>query len=149
MHVIGFSHHYTKLHNQSSGILVYVRSTEKICPSGFGIYYDTEYETWEKGFVEDTDVPLIRLKETSNYPLKPEDFDKPLLQLVFIGAEHQIPFTTYREFPNDYKPFYPNCCPSLPYADLIGDTFAFKFKGEELPKNLATRIDENAVRIFN
>ena len=147
MHLIGFSHNYTKLNGEKSGILLSVRSTENIRPSNWGINCDTEYTDFETRFTEEG-VPIMRIKEASHYPLKIEDFAKPLLQLVFIGELHQIPFTTYREFPKDYKPFYPNCVPSVPYADLIGDTFAFKYKGEALPQNLANRISANAVKIF-
>ena len=147
MHLIGFSHNYTKLNGEKCGILLSVRSTENIRPSEWGISCDTEYTDLETKCNEEG-IPIMRIKEASHYPLKIEDFAKPLLQLVFIGDIHQIPFTTYREFPKDYMPFYPNCCPSLPYADLIGDTFAFKYKGEALPQNLANQIDANAVKIF-
>ena len=145
MHLIGFSHHYTKLNGEKCGILLSVRSTENIRPSAWGISCDTEYTDFETRYNEDG-VHIMRIKESDHYPLKIEDFEKPLLQLVFIGDIHQIPFTTYREFPKDYKPFYSNSRPSLPYADLIGDIFAFKFKGEALPKKLANQID--AVKIF-
>lgn len=138
MHIIGFSHHYTKLHGQTYGHLLFVRNTKPIGhrPDDYGIRYDTEYS--DVGV--DAYHPDVVLRGCNYYPLKKEDFDKPMLQLVFLGGEHQIPFTTYREFPKDYKPFYPNCRPSLPYADLIGDTFAFKFKGEKLSMGLITKI---------
>lgn len=143
MHIIGFSHHYTKLHWQTYGKLLYVRSTKPIGyrPDACGIAYDTEYVDFKYDL--DDGVPIERIKEKSYYPLNPEDFDKPLLQLVFLGGEHKIPFTTYREFPKGYLPFHPGrrtYRKSLPYSDLIGDVFAFKFKGEELPWGLASKI---------
>ena len=141
MHIIGFSHHYTKLHGQTYGTLLSVRSTKPIGyrPDDYGIRYDTQYP--DVGV--DAYHPDIVLRGCTYYLLKKEDFDKPLLQLVFIGGEHQIPFTTYREFPKDYKPFHPGrrmYRKTIPYSDLIGDIFAFKFKGEELPEGLANKI---------
>lgn len=35
-----------------------------------------------------------------------------------------------------------------PYTDLIGENFAFKFKGESLPKEVSYRVYRDAVRIF-
>ena len=154
MHLIGFSHDYTKLHGQTYGTLVSVRSTKLLGnrPDNVGINYDTEFLCLERGCDEGSEpgsnILILRIKGMDNYPLKPEDFDNPMLQLVFIGAEHQIPFTTYREFPKDYKPFYPMRMQWIPYSDLIGEEFAFKFKGEELPENLANRIYTPAVKIF-
>ena len=36
------------------------------------------------------------------------------------------------------------------YENLVGQEFAFKFKGEELPKELADKVEstENCVKIF-
>ena len=146
MHIIGFSHHYTKLHGQTYGHLLYVCDTKPIGyrPDAYGIRYDTEYNDegqWQQ---------VVR--SLKHYPLRFEDFDKPLLQLVFLGGEHKIPFTTYREFPKDYKPFYPGrrtYRKTIPYSDLIGCPFAFKFKGEPLPKRLASKITEDSIKIFN
>ena len=154
MHLIGFSHNYTKLNREKCGILLSVRSTENIRPSAWGISCDTEYTDFETRYNEDG-VPIMRIKEASHYPLKIEDFAKPLLQLVFIGDIHQIPFTTYREFPKDYKPFYPGrrtYRKTIPYSDLIGDLFAFKFKGEKLPWGVRNKISTRTgshVEIFN
>ena len=153
MHLIGFSHHYTKMHGQTHGLLLSVTSTKPLGhrPDDAGLHYDTSYVDFEEFY--DEGVKFQRVRERGNHPLKLEDFDKPLLQLVFIGREHQIPFTTYREFPKDYKPIFPQrWLDSLPYSDLIGDLFAFKFKGEKLPKQLADTISTNRdrhVEIFN
>lgn len=146
MHIIGFSHHYTKCYGQTYGTLLAVRSTKPKGnrPDKLGIDYGTEF----------VNLPSGMLVQNLNM-LTSEDFDKPLLQLVFIGAEHQIPFTTYREFPRDYKPFYPSrrtYRKTLPYSDLIGDLFAFKFKHEKLPEGLANKISGRPgshVEIFN
>ena len=140
MHIIGFSHHYTKMHGQTYGILLSVRSTKPIGhrPDEAGLRYDTEYA------VEDICSGISGCGHLYYWDkLNPQDFEKPLLQLVFIGGEHQIPFTTYREFPKDYKPFHPGrrtYCKKIPYSDLIGYPFAFKFKGEKLPWGLASKI---------
>ena len=164
MHLIGFSHHYTKIHGQTYGILLSVTSTKPMGyrPDAEGIIYDTQYknplhEKWLNG-----ELRLGTIEgheEFLYYPLKKEDFDKPLLQLVFLGAEHQIPFTTYREFPKNYKPLYPHSRSyrrDTPYSDLIGDLFAFKFKGEKLPKELdfldsqmSNGLRVEYVKIFN
>lgn len=157
MHLIGFSHHYAKMHGQTYGTLLSVRSTKpRGCrPDDYGIQYDTCYRELE-------DVPFVLrgggqypnqiFKVKRYHPLKAEDFDKPLLQLVFIGGEHQIPFTTYREFPNNYVPRYLDTWTydiNVPYTDLIGKMFAFKFKGEPLPKRLASKISKNHIEIFD
>lgn len=149
MHLIGFSHHYTKLHWQTYGELLFVRSTKPIGyrPSDWGIHYDTEYvcleQDWVYGANPKSLIPVMRAKGKGNYPLKPEDFARPLLQLVFLGGEHKIPFTTYREFPKNYKPFHPGrhtYRKTVPYSDLIGDLFAFKFRGEKMPFGLTSKI---------
>lgn len=159
MHLIGFSHHYTKMHGQTHGLLLSVTSTKPLGhrPDDAGLHYDTSYVDFEEFY--DEGVKFQRVRERGNHPLKLEDFDKPLLQLVFIGREHQIPFTTYREFPKNYKPLYPHSRSyrkDTPYSDLIGDLFAFKFKGEKLPKELdfldsqmSNGLREEYVKIFN
>lgn len=152
MHLIGFSHHYTKIHGQTYGTLVSVRSTKPLGhrPDDAGLHYDTSYVDFEEFY--DEGVKFQRVRERGNHPLKLEDFDKPLLQLVFVGHEHQIPFTTYREFPANYVPFYLDTWTydiNVPYSDLIGKLFAFKFKGEPLPKRLASKITEDSIKIFN
>lgn len=141
MHIIGFSHHYTKLHGQTCGLLLSVSSTKPLGsrPSRLGINYDTEYTVSTS---EPSSLPRTQKGYASDL-LSPQDFDKPLLQLVFLGSEHQIPFTTYRELPKDYIPLSPGrrtYRKSLPYSDLIGDLFAFKFKGEPLPQNLQATL---------
>ena len=170
MHLIGFSHHYTKMHGQTHGLLLSVQSTKPLGyrPDKDGLLYDSEYETvdWQKmqqrlaeqgsrSFCHTGHIP----PRYAYYPLSLEDFNKPLLQLVFIGREHQIPFTTYREFPKNYKPLYPHSRSyrkDTPYSDLIGDLFAFKFKGEKLPQELdfldsqmSNGLREEYVKIFN
>ena len=149
MHLIGFSHHYTKIHGQTYGTLVSVRSTKPKGnrPDDIGLHYDTEYA--------ETDICSGISGPSKSYywdKLIPRNFDKPLLQLVFVGHEHQIPFTTYREFPANYVPFYLDTWTydiNIPYSDLIGKMFAFKFKGEPLPKRLASKITENSIKIFD
>ena len=159
MHIIGFSHHYTKIHGQTYGILLSVTSTKPMGyrPDDEGIMYDTQYknplhEKWLNG-----ELRLGTIEgheEFLYYPLKKEDFDKPLLQLVFIG-EKQIPFTTYRKFPKNYLPLNPGCRTyrkTIPYSDLVGQCFAFKFKGEVLPSGLLRDIltrTGNTVNIFD
>ena len=135
MHLIGFSHHYTKLAGQTFGELVAVSrispSAAEVLPSGT-VYYDTEYIDIHGNY--------------QSAPLNPTEN----LQLIFIGNK-QIPFTTYRESPKGYKPYYqlsPLYHAWDPYSDLIGETFAFKFKGEPLPEELSSRIYHDAVKIF-
>lgn len=157
MHIIGFSHHYTKMHDQTYGWLLSVRSTKPLGnrPTPSGMLYDTEYLSYG---VQDGEpvTPSVPQK----YPVKryhvllEEDFDKPMLQLVFIG-ERQIPFTTYRKFPKNYQPLNPGCRTyrkTIPYSDLVGQCFAFKFKGEVLPSGLLRDIltrTGNTVNIFD
>lgn len=43
MHIIGFSHHYTKLNGEKCGVLLSVRSTKNIRPTDWGMHFDTEY----------------------------------------------------------------------------------------------------------
>ena len=145
MHIIGFSHHYTKLHNQTFGTLLSVSKT--IIGPSFpmeGRDYDTEY------ILENTTGPgRIPCYDWYHFP------NGSYLQLVFIGNK-QIPFTTYRKIPDNYKP-WKNRSPrtyrkTLPYSDLIGQHFAFKFKGASLPKSLLWRISAKkggCVRIFD
>ena len=145
MHIIGFSHHYRKMHGQTWGTLVSVRSTASHKPDRKGISYDTIYENprYIKHLRGELHLkPRESLDQWCWYPLEEKDFEKPMLQLVFIGAEHQIPFTTYRKFPKDYKPFWPASFMrgALPYTDLIGDKFVFKFKGEELSEELEQKV---------
>lgn len=141
MHLIGFSHHYTKLHNQTYGWLLSVRKVkiDSSFPSD-GRDYDTEY------MVENTNgagrIPIYDWYHVPN---------GTYLQLTFIG-DSQIPFTTYRKVPEKYKSWKnrkPRCYKkSIPYSDLIGQDFAFKFKGEKLPPDLESSIDSSSVKIF-
>lgn len=145
MHIIGFSHHYTKMHGQTYGTLVSVRKLSDIqfnrLLSGDcgGRVYDTEWR--------DADA---RLADCSQFA---EIQDDERLQLIFIG-EKQIPFTTYREIPKNYTPWRKSRTyrKSLPYSELIGDIFAFKYKGKELPWGLASKISTRkggCVKIFD
>ena len=155
MHIIGFSHHYTKMHGQTFGTLLSVRSTKTSgCrPDDYGIRYDTAYcdaEQWGLELMRKFSDFAWDKGNIKYYRLKKKDFDNPLLQLVFIG-EHQIPFTTYREFPKNYIPRYLDTWTydiNVPYSDLIGKVFAFKFKGAPLPKRLARKISKNHIEIF-
>ena len=148
MHIIGFSHNYTKLYNQQVGTLLAVRCTDNPDnrPNWTGMHYDTKYVEWKRGILLG-DTGRKPYKAINYYPMTPEDCMKPLLQLVFIGNE-QIPFTTYREFPQD-KPY--NAGMHLPYSELIGEKFAFKFKGVPLPDSLQRQVDNSpkpVVKIF-
>ena len=146
MHIIGFSHHYNKLHAQTHGTLIAVKrvTIDERFPV-HGLCYDTKYETVKgdvnKGITHGYE--FMRLP-SGNY-----------LQLIFIG-DQQIPFTTYRRVPEKYKSWKnrkPRCYKkSIPYSDLIGQDFAFKFKGEKLPRSLHNPDMERAggcVRIFD
>lgn len=142
MHIIGFSHHYTKLHRQTHGVLVNVAvlndiQMEDFLRSADSIKYDTEYLGI---FGAPSYAPFYRDER---------------LQLTFIG-DRQIPFTTYRYLPKNYTPWgyhQPRAYrKSLPYSDLIGQLFAFKFKGEPLPEGLANKISGRpggCVKIFD
>lgn len=157
MHIIGFSHHYTKMHGQTSGTLVSVRSTKQVGnrPDAYGIRYDTEFcydEEWQGVLLRHFQEFSFDKRCVRHYPLKKKDFKKPLLQLVFVGTEHQIPFTTYREYPKNYVPANKGSntySKAIPYSDLIGEKFAFKFKCEKIPASLEKQINSNAVRIFH
>ena len=132
MHLIGFSHHYTKIEGQTFGELIAVRTitpcVTDVLPNA-PVYYDTEYID-DHGYFK-------------NEPINPQEN----LQLVFIGNK-QIPFTTYREFIKDYSPYSIYHYNGIPYSDLIGENFAFKFKGEPLPEDLSYRVYKDAIRIF-
>jgi hypothetical protein len=140
MHLIGFSHHYDKICGQTYGTLLSVRvlseeEMRKFLEPRFNsptfemdTSYQDEYGRWY------------------GYEIQPDE----RLQLVFIG-EHQIPFTTYRKIPKNYTPLRKSRTyrKSLPYSELIGSLFAFKFKGEKLPSDLESSIDSSSVKIFN
>lgn len=147
-HLIGFSHHYSKICGQTHGILLSVRSTKPIenRPDSIGIEYDTTYyEIEQVPFVFTLDYPPQFVRNKKQYPLNKEDFDKPMLQLVFLG-NRQIPFTTYREFPENYQPIIQGSMTynkNIPYSDLVGEDFVFKFKGEKIPNGLLSSYDKD------
>ena len=146
MHIIGFSHHYSKLHAQTHGMLISV--TRVTIDERFPVHvlcYDTMYET-VKG---DVNKGVTHGYEFMRIP------SGDYLQLIFIG-DQQIPFTTYRKIPEKYKSWKnrkPRCYKrSIPYSDLIGQDFAFKFKGEKLPHIFAKQIckcEGGCVKIFD
>lgn len=137
MHIIGFSHHYDKIGGQAYGTLLSVRvlSEEKMRKfleprfNSPAIEWDTSYQD-EYGRMH-------------GHEIQPDE----RLQLVFIG-EKQIPFTTYRKIPESFR-LSP---PAVPYFELIGQQFAFKFKGEKLPWGLESKISTRkggCVKIFD
>ena len=132
MHLIGFSHHYTKMHGQVCGTLIYSRvlsePESRILHNGsLTQAYDTEWRS-----IYDDIVHYAEIEEDE------------WIQLVFLGNK-QIPFTTYRKFPKDWSVDIHG----TPYADLWGKPFAFKFKGEDLPREFASRITADSVKIFD
>lgn len=130
MHLIGFSHHYTKLWGQTHGELLSVRkvTVDSNYPSA-AIAYDTQIQNGEGAGT------------MSFYPLSAGEY----LLLVFLG-NRMIPFTTYRKIPENYTRWMANVWDENemrdepPYAELVGQMFAFKFKGEKLPDGLANKI---------
>lgn len=139
MHLIGFSHHYTKMWGQTHGELLDVRRvTINANYPTTAIAYDTQIENGEgAGY-------------SSFYPISPGEY----LLMVFLG-NRKIPFTTYRKIPENYTRWMANIWDEdemkdePPYAELVGQMFAFKFKGEKLPKRLASKITEDSIKIFN
>lgn len=102
---IGFSHHYPKLHGQTSAKLLAVIPRKRNEMSAELIEYDTTY------FTEDGVKAYFPLK-SGNY-----------IQLVFIG-NLGIPFCTIRPaFPRSKVEYY---------TSAIGEDFAITFKGEEV-----------------
>ena len=142
MHLIGFSHHYTKMRGQTHGELLTVRKVtiDANYPQA-AIAYDTGFLSTTKN--EDG----IPNKEF--YPLPPGDY----LLLVFLG-NRAIPFTTYRKIPKNYTRWMSNVWAvdemkdEPPYAELVGQMFAFKFKGEPMPKELNDEITFGSIKIF-
>ena len=147
MHIIGFSHHYTKLWGQTRGELLAVRrvTIDADYPQA-AIAYDTEFLSDEKN---EDGVPYKDF-----YPLPHGDY----LLLVFLG-NRAIPFTTYRKIPENYTRWMSNVWDEdemkdePPYAELVGQLFAFKFKGEPLPPGTVVPLGEYHcvpdVRIFD
>lgn len=139
MHIIGFSHHYDKIGGQTYGTLLSVRvlSEEKMRK-----FLEPRFNS--PAFEMDTSY-RDSYGRMYGHEIQPDE----RLQLVFIG-EHHIPFTTYRKIPQNYTPWRKSRTyrKSLPYSELIGSLFAFKFKGEDLPKELKDKIPPSAIKIF-
>lgn len=139
MHLLGFSHHYKKLHGQEHGTLVAVdriKVSEQTVPF-ITRAYDTEY---------------IGVGGCSNYHPFKYGVGDICLRLTFIG-NLGIPFTTYRDIPSEYWPYGKTSGEdrfSLLYAELLRLEFAFKFKGEKLSKELAEKVakTKDCVKIF-
>ena len=130
MHLIGFSHHYTKIHGQTHGILLSAR-----------ILSEEEYRELrgDKGAMY-IDTVFIGNNGDEYVPQPIED---ERLQLVFLG-NRQIPFATYRKIPKDWNAdIY-----GMPYSTCLNQKFIFKFKGEELPTWLAQSLGPDSVRIY-
>ena len=103
-HIV-FSHHYPKLHGQTSARLLAVIPRKRNEMSEELIEYDTTY------FTDDGHKEYFPLK-SGNY-----------IQLVFIG-NLGIPFCTIRSaFPQSKVEYY---------TSAIGEDFAIKFKGDEV-----------------
>ena len=135
MHIIGFSHHYTKIHGQTHGILlsarvIYEEEFKRLREDRCTVYFDSVFTENDKEYVRGIG-------------------DDERLQLVFIG-NRQIPFTTYRKIPESHIISVNGkiLTPETPYIGLIGTSFAFKFKGEKLPKELKDEITSNSIKIF-
>ena len=133
--LIGFSHHYTKMHGQQFGILlkVYQQSIDEDNIDSEMVKYDTEYIN-ENG-------------DKSYYPMEKGIY----VMLVFLG-EKNIPFTTYRKWTKDYNPVLHGSSywdGYTPYSDLVGMTFSFKYKGEEIPRKYRPYADKWDVKIFD
>lgn len=143
MNLIGFSHHYTKLHEQTHGILIYVDSIMLISADIGSEWwrYDTEYRATSCTYQHyDKFVP-----------------NREYVRLVFLGNKG-IPFTTYREYKKEYIPknphslYWHNNSPHsirIPYSDLIGEEFIFKFRGEAIPDYLKPEDKKYDVIIYD
>ena len=139
--LIGFSHHYTKLHGQVCGqlICVDVVHIEYFDLDSDWIKYDTEYLD-DSGFIHYSNF----IKPNTKY-----------VRLVFLGNKG-IPFTTYRKYKEGYIPQRPwdmvegTLLPRdiIPYFDLIGKDFVFKFKGEELQNGLKPIDGDFGISIY-
>ena len=119
MNLIGFSHHYTKMHGQTHGTLVYVDDfivRHEDFDSEW-MKYDTEYKGSD-GIIRHYDFPKL---------------DEFYVRMVFLGNKN-IPFTTYRAI-RDYR-------------NLIGTDFIFKFKGEPIPESYIRLFNQFEVKIY-
>lgn len=144
MNLIGFSHHYTKMHGQTHGKLIYVDIVQ-IKPEDEGSEwweYDTEYR-----------ATFATLQHDDSMLLKHDEY----VRLVFLGNKG-IPFTTYRERKDDYctkKPVYMFSDGTLssvrivPYSNLIGEEFVFKFRGKPIPMGLKPPDGKYDVMIYD
>ena len=142
MNLIGFSHYYRKLHGQLFGSLIDVKRitvSDETVPF-LTRAYDTEY---------------IGNDGCSRYTEFKYGVGDMCLRLTFMG-EMGIPFTTYRDIPDPktYVPFGIEPVEfrfTLPYVERLGQEFAFKFKGDELPKELAEKVasNEHCLKIFD
>ena len=110
MNLIGFSHHYTKMHEQTHGKLIYADSFYVSSKDTEWLKYDTEYKDRD-GTLRHEDI----LKAMEIYS-----------RLVFIGNKN-IPFTTYRVM-FDYKDFVFKFKGELipPFLMPIGRKFGIK-----------------------
>lgn len=91
--LIGFSHHYTKMHGQTHGKLIYVDAV-RIEDEDHGSEwwnYDTEYKATFATVQHDDKMLLLH---------------DVYVMLVFLGNKN-IPFTTYREYKEGYVPKKP------------------------------------------
>ena len=143
MNLIGFSHHYTKMHGQTHGKLIYV-DTVQIKEEDEGSEwweYDTEYR-----------ANFAMLEHDDRMLLTHETY----VRLVFLG-DKGIPFTTYREYKKEYVPKNPSSIYwnryrfislRVPYSDLIGEDFVFKFRGKPIPEELKPPSKTYDVSIF-
>ena len=144
MNLIGFSHNYTKMHGQTHGKLIYV-DTVQIKEEDEGSEwweYDTEYRATFATVQNDDGMLLAH---------------ETYVRLVFLGNKG-IPFTTYREYKKEYVPknpfsiywnSYRFISLRIPYSDLIGEDFVFKFRGKEIPEELKPPSGKFDVKIFD
>ena len=143
MKLLGFTHHYTKMHGQTHGKLIYVDVVQiKEEDEGSEWWeYDTEYR-----------ATFATLQHDDSMLLKHDKF----IRLVFLGNKG-IPFTTYREYKDGYVPKRPwdMFCGTLvprdiiPYSDFIGEEFVFKFRGEPVPDELKPESKKYDVMIYD
>ena len=142
MHLLGFSHHYDKLCGQTYGTLIAIQrvTIDENFPVR-GLCYDTKYE-----YVKED----VGSGATHGYGFE-KFLNGECLQLIFLG-NYQIPFTTYRQVPSNYQQrevYAPRSfVKSIPYSELIGHQFLFKFKGEKLTRKMKGMLLRDPVKIF-
>ena len=132
MNMIGFSNNYTKIHGQTSGTLIAVAKVDYYKLPKEGLLYDVLCKDGHGNKFHAFDIfSMMDEKDLHN-----------LVQLTFMGND-MIPFSTYRKCPETHGN-------GVPYAELLGQKFAFKFKGEELPNELSDEVEasEVCVKIF-